>query len=280
VCKQLRVEPVVEAVVEPVVELPNPLIAQIKGKITYDSKWSQQQIDETVSYLVQSLTVDESKEQYPIRLDDISKLLGYSKIDKILDVMVEHFKENLDYSLLENKLNKVGRGGHNKKNYVLTTRCAKQLCMLSNTKKAKSFRMYFIIIEELLRDCIYKINIVGDMESRQIIQNTDISVCAVRNNIVNMVNLPEDKSGVVYFIRSGATDIFKIGFTCGDPVKRLNTLQTGNHTNLTIYRTIYSPNASVLENKVHLVFADRKIRGEWYTVTTGDINSLKRDMLF
>ena len=143
----------------PIPLVQNPLIEQIKGKITYNSKWTQQQIDETVSYLVQSLTIDESKEQYPIKLDEIAKLLEYTEFRKAQLLLLENFKENLDYCLLENKdeqnkPKKVGRGGHNKKNYVLTSTCAKQLCMLSNTKKAKSFRMYFIIIEDLLKEII------------------------------------------------------------------------------------------------------------------------------
>ena len=78
----------------------------------------------------------------PTSLDEIAKLMGYTELRKAQFLLLEHFKEKLDYSLLrnipkQNKTGKVGRGGHNKKNYVLTSTCAKQLCMLSTTKKAK-----------------------------------------------------------------------------------------------------------------------------------------------
>jgi phage anti-repressor protein len=135
----------------------SPLVQQIKQRITYDSKWSQSQIDETVSYLVRSLSIDDSKEKYPIKLDDIAKLLEYKTFQGLEVLLLEHFKDKIDYSLLTLKqriIGKVKKGGRSKKNYVLTAACAKQLCMMSNTKKAKGFRMYFIIIADLLKDII------------------------------------------------------------------------------------------------------------------------------
>jgi phage anti-repressor protein len=226
-CKPLPVIPAVEDVQTPAVEekedvqIPpgnNLLVEQIKGRITYESKWTQQQIDETVSYLIKSLTIDESKEKYPIKLDEIAKLLEYTELRKAQFLLLEHFKENLDYSLLENKdeQKKVGVGGHNKKNYVLTSTCAKQLCMLSSTKKAKSFRMYFIIIEDLLKEIIKDpTNKLADNVRKTI----GISLTEKFESIKLEVDLEDkykDKS-VIYFHRveneSAEYDIYKWGIT-------------------------------------------------------------------
>jgi phage anti-repressor protein len=258
-----------------------PLINKIKQMITYDSKWTSHQINETVSYLVQSLMVDTSKEQYPIKLDVIAKLLGYTKIGKIYKLLINNFKKDLDFVLLtqngeQTKIKKVGSRVHNKKNCVLTITCAKRLCMLSSTKNAEGFRMYFVIVEELLRDCLNKIYTVGNYESKRLIQYADLVVDDVRRGIVNMVNVI-DSSGVVYFIRSGILDIFKIGFTRGDPMVRLGKLQVGNHNDLTIYRTIHSSEPAVLENKLHVIFKDNVIRGEWYNITVDDIDAFNTE---
>jgi phage anti-repressor protein len=214
--------PYVKAIPVKIVLPPNPLIKKIKQMITYDSKWTPQQVDETVSYLVQSLMVDTSKERYPIKLDEITELLEYTRLQGIELLLLENFKKDLDYSLLtsngeQNKIKKVGSGGHNKKNYVLTITCAKQLCMLSSTKKAKSFRMYFIIIEDLLK------KIIKD-DSNKLVNN-------VRQNITNEISLTEkfekikleinleydykDKS-VIYFHKldtESDQDIYKWGIT-------------------------------------------------------------------
>ena len=55
--------------------------------------------------------------------------------------------ENIDYVLHHLKVKQNGSGGHNAKDYILTLDSAKHICMMSQSKKAKEVRDYFISIE-------------------------------------------------------------------------------------------------------------------------------------
>jgi len=56
---------------------------------------------------------------------------------------------NIDYVLLTQKgEQKKGRGGHNQQQYILTIEFAKHIAMMSQSKRAKEIRDYFIGIEK------------------------------------------------------------------------------------------------------------------------------------
>lgn len=173
------------------VNVLNKLVKFIKTKVKVKSDWSAGQVNDCVNYLVESLKMDESKSLYPVKLDELCKMLEYNEMREIKDLLINNFDEKTDYNLLsdirkqdldnsnskqqgsddvelktENSnllVNKhkqdpenpnLKHGGHNKKNYVLTLSCAKRLCMLSQTKKAKIFRMYFVMVEEIFKECL------------------------------------------------------------------------------------------------------------------------------
>jgi len=57
--------------------------------------------------------------------------------------------ENIDYILLPQKGEQnIGSGGHNAKDYILTLDSAKHIAMMSQSKKAKEVRDYFISVEK------------------------------------------------------------------------------------------------------------------------------------
>lgn len=57
------------------------------------------------------------------------------------------FVENDDYILLNNLGEQDSWGGHNKKDYAITTNTAKQVALMENTQKGKEIRQYFIDVE-------------------------------------------------------------------------------------------------------------------------------------
>lgn len=65
----------------------------------------------------------------------------------------------------------------------------------------------------------------------------------------------------IYFIRAGRT--VKIGYTGGDPRKRLAALQTGNHRRLDLVLAI--PGELADEARLHDRFAAHRVTGEWFT---------------
>lgn len=75
--------------------------------------------------------------------------------------------------------------------------------------------------------------------------------------------------GWVYFILSGETGLVKIGWTAGEPMKRLRDLQTGNGENLTL---IYAHAGTQRDEKaIHAAHADKHVRGEWFRFGRADL---------
>lgn len=131
----------------------NKLVEMIRGKITYKCNWSLVEIDIVINFLVNSMVLDHKKEKYPVMLGDLSSMLGYKRKEDSRKLITENFDEKTDYILASGQT-EASHGGHNKIDIRLTISCAKRACMLSKTKKANDFRMYFIIVEELFKACI------------------------------------------------------------------------------------------------------------------------------
>ena len=66
-------------------------------------------------------------------------------------VLILKFEKNYDY--IEEKITKTsGKTKANRYSEIkITPQCFKELCMLSQTKKAKDVRKYFLEIEKLVR---------------------------------------------------------------------------------------------------------------------------------
>ena len=78
---------------------------------------------------------------------------GYKK--RLKELLLKHFKENIDYSFARtSESKKEGRGGSTKEIILLTIKCFKLLCLKAGTKKANEIHEYFIKLEELLQDII------------------------------------------------------------------------------------------------------------------------------
>jgi len=67
-------------------------------------------------------------------------------------------------------------------------------------------------------------------------------------------------------IRQGERGPVKIG-VAKDAARRLINMQTGNHERLILLRTFHG--GKVEERKLHDLFADHRISGEWFSFTRG-----------
>ena len=92
-----------------------------------------------------------------INFDDIVNWLEINK-NNLKRLLVANFKIMDDYTeekiLVKNKK----RGANYISKILLTPDCFKELCMLSQTEKAKGIRKYYIIAEGLLRDHFEQLN--------------------------------------------------------------------------------------------------------------------------
>ena len=94
---------------------------------------------------------------------------------------------------------------------------------------------------------------------------TTSSVCGKKQKTIN--------NGLVYFIGvENNINVFKIGYSC-NLSERLRDLQVGNHCKLTVYKTIENV-PQRLEKKLHHFFDEYRIRGEWFRITTDQIDDV------
>lgn len=70
---------------------------------------------------------------------------------------------------------------------------------------------------------------------------------------------------MIYFARQAGTDLVKIGYTYGDPSRRLSDLQTGQADPLRLMGV--ADGDEVTERNWHARFASSRVRGEWFRLT-------------
>jgi phage anti-repressor protein len=89
-------------------------------------------------------------EEYPIDLENIYKLIGFSHKGNAKSTLINNFIENVDYkiALLRTQKRK-NEGGTNKETIMLNVDTFKNLCMLTKTGKAKEIRMYYVKLENI-----------------------------------------------------------------------------------------------------------------------------------
>ena len=89
---------------------------------------------------------------FVIDLDSIWEWLGFSQKSRATDLLEKKFILNKDYKHISNldKEKGKGKGGHNKKTFMMTIKTFKLFCLKSGTEKADEICDYFIKMQELL----------------------------------------------------------------------------------------------------------------------------------
>lgn len=82
----------------------------------------------------------------------------------------------------------------------------------------------------------------------------------------------------VYLLNEENTNKYKIGKT-KDVLKRKNSLQTGNASDLKLIVSFETINASTLEKIFHGVFKDNNISREWFKFNSNDLFSIIAAMI-
>lgn len=73
--------------------------------------------------------------------------------------------------------------------------------------------------------------------------------------------------GYVYLIHDSNNDIYKIGVTRSKDSKRLNTLQTGNGTELRVLHMYECEYPFRLETMLHNRYINNRIKNEWFNLS-------------
>ena len=85
---------------------------------------------------------------------DFDKIVAWLDVIKanLKRLLVANFREKYDYILEKNIVkNSIGNRYHTVEKIYVTPDCFKELCMLSQTAKAKEVRQYYLSIEKLIR---------------------------------------------------------------------------------------------------------------------------------
>ena len=105
-------------------------------------------------------------EEYPINLENIWKLLGFSNKGNAKNTLINNFKENDDYKIsiqkgknfasayTEAKNNEENRGGSNREYIMMNIDTFKNFCMSAKTEKAKEIRKYYVKLENIFNTLI------------------------------------------------------------------------------------------------------------------------------
>jgi len=84
------------------------------------------------------------------------------------------------------------------------------------------------------------------------------------------------KPCTLYFMQCKRLDMIKIGIA-NDVVKRRNSLQSGNPQHIEVYKTVVFKTrglARSYERDLHRRFSDKRMRGEWFKITTCDVDKI------
>jgi phage anti-repressor protein len=121
-----------------VLQTKSKIVDEINKTFTEDEKkWY-------VSNLYMSLNYDPI-DDYPIELDNIWKLIGFSHKGNAKRTLINNFTQNEDYKILD---------GNNKEIIMLNMDTFKHLCMMTKTEKAKEIRQYYRKLDNLFHKLI------------------------------------------------------------------------------------------------------------------------------
>lgn len=136
--------------------------------------------------------------------------------DHLKKILVDNFDEDYDYTIKKVKVKqKNGNGLSTRHDIKVSSNCFKELCMLSQTPKAKEVRKYFIEMEKLVNK--YYLSIKKDMYKQ---------IGVLKDNQKGKINI---KGGVIYILeaQNSQVTLYKLGKT-KNLKKRLQTYNTGN----------------------------------------------------
>lgn len=170
---------------------------------------------------------DIAKEKYNdndiiIRFDFVVKWLDVKK-GNLKQKLVADFIEDIDYKIEKKTVPHKGKSGATHVEIIkITPNCFKHLCMMSQTKKAKEVRLYFLNIEKIVRQY-----------HQEIQEKIEKELALVKYNQKPKVRRGEKGKVYVFEAFNSEDTLYKLGNT-KDLETRLKTYNTGLANDLKI----------------------------------------------
>lgn len=195
------------------------------------------------------------------------KWLGVRK-NNLKRLLVRYFLENYDYII--EKIKKKNNGGNGTNYYDdiwITPDCFKELCMLSQTPKAKQVRLYYLSLEKLIRKYY---NYIGEKLYRKI--------GLLEKNQKPKINI---KGGVIYFFEALNNiklthleeKLYKIGKT-KNVKNRFKTYNSGNANDIEPLFVLEVDDITKVEKCIKNLLVDYQYR-KYKEIYQININALK-----
>lgn len=217
---------------------------------------------------------------YPINLDDVYKMIGFSNKGNSMKTIKNNFVENEDYKTIifrreKNKLEQETRG-RKEETIMLNIDTFKNLCMIAKTDKGKDIRKYYVKLENIYNEIIKE-----ELEQQKTIlqekqkelQEKQKELEEKDKRIILLEHKPEThgfdmrKSGFVYLINDlSKPGHYKIGMASNSE-KRLRSLNTSSsEKSLRLYFQIETYDIDSVERSVHYILQPFNIKGrrEWF----------------
>ena len=203
---------------------------------------------------------------------DTDIIIDFDIVCKWLEIKKSHLKETLvgkfekDFDYMETKLTKKSKKTASN-NYIevkITPQCFKELCMISQTPKAKEVRKYFLELEKIIKK--YQETIQEQMLKQ---------IGLLKNNQKPKVDI---KGGVIYVIEALNTDLtlYKIGKSI-DTKNRFNTYNSGNANDIEPIFIIKVNDLHKVEYCIKNIIKEKQYR-KYKEVYEIDLDTLKEIM--
>jgi phage anti-repressor protein len=191
--------------------------------------------------------------EFVISSNYLEKWLQIKDRQEFHNTIRRSYKENIDYKSV--KVEKEGRGGHNKIEYMMTPECVKMILQATKSKKGNQVRKYFIEIERVL----YKYK-------NYIIEGLNQKIKQLERNQKPKIN-PGKK--IIYVFKALNTDLtlYKIGKTINSKT-RFNSHNSPLANDIKILYQYETDNIDQVESciKAHLKTAQYRKYKEIYQV--------------
>ena len=212
-----------------------------------------------------------SKESYgdnelSINFDKVVAWLNVIKYN-LKRLLIKNFVEDFDYVIHKAKKYNNNRGSNYVDNILITPDCFKELCMLSQTSKAKEVRQYYISIEKIIRQ-YHKY--IQEKLYRKI-------------NLLEINQKPKFNidGGIIYFFKAlnnikiddAEEDLYKIGKT-SNKKKRFNTYNSSNANDIEPLFIIEVDDIDSVENCIKNLIKEYQYRKN-KEIFRIDVNTLK-----
>ena len=257
----------------PLTRLGDDYQSKLVNKIKKSFTGTQQQL--FVSSFYCYLNYDNNKD-FVVKLNDVWKWIGFSRIDHSKILLEKHFKKDIDYvvEILIPEVAGIKHGGNRKtESITMTINTFKKFCMKARTDKADEVHDYYIKLEELLQEVVNEES--EELRMKLGIKNKELEIKdqELENKDRELEKLKKTKNKLYIGHTPLYTHLVKIGIT-EDLTLRLEQHRSSN-TKFEYLFTYKTENAEIIEGLVkYLLKGWKSKKPEWFDMSYDNLKHI------